>query len=100
VFTRERNGVGIGRAHDEQPVARHRVHELRERRLVVRQIVVDVGVIELHARHQRGPRAIVQELRPLVEVRGVVFVALDHHVLAFAEAIVAPVVHGHAADQE
>src|SRR6185312_4008752 len=73
---RQVNRAGIGGADAEPPVRRESVAELRKSRLVVRQIGVDVRVIEFDAGEKRGARAIVQELGTLVEVGGVVLISL------------------------
>ncbi len=57
-------------------------------------------MVELDAGQDRGARAVVEELRPLVEVRRVVLVALDHEVRPVAEPEVRVVVPGDAPDQE
>ena len=82
----------VGRGHDG--------HELAEALLDVVEVPVDVGVVELDARDERGARSVVEELRPLVEEGGVVLVALDGEGVARAGARRALEV-GHApADQE
>ena len=66
----------------------------------MRSVAIDVRVIELGARHDGGARPVVEELGALVEVGGVVLVALDDEVRALPEAVVPGVVQGHAADEE
>ena len=94
------HGVRIRGRDREEAVLGQRRGELLVRGLVVRHVAVDVGVIELDARENRRPGAVVQELGALVEVRGVVLVALDHDERAGAVAEVGVGVHRHAADEE
>ena len=100
VEARDGDGVGIGRAHRQHALGRQRLGEPLIGGLVMRHVLIDVGVVELHARQHRGSGAVVEELWPLVEVRGVVLVAFDDHVLAAAVAVVSVVIEGHAADEE
>ena len=94
------HGPGIGGAYAEPAVIREGPAEALEGGLVVRHVVIDVGMVELEAREERRPGPVVEELGALVEVGGVVLVALDHHVRPGAEAEVPAVVEGHPADQE
>ena len=48
------------------------------------QISIDVCVIELDGRQHQGPGTVVEKLRPLVEERAVILVALHDEVLALA----------------
>ena len=60
---------------DQKPVRRDDPDQLPERLLEVGKVPVDVGVVELDAGEQADAGAVVEELRPFVEVRGVVFVS-------------------------
>ena len=51
---------------------------MMELRLDRCQIGKDVGVIELEIVEHHRARPVMDELRPLVEERGVVFVGFDH----------------------
>ena len=63
-------------------------------------VAIDVRVVELHAGEHRGAGPVVHEFRALVEVRGVVFIALhdDERPVPIPEVPV--VVHGHAANEK
>ena len=50
------------------------------------QVAVDVGVVELDGGDEERVGVVVQELRTLVEERGIVLVALDDEPLAAADA--------------
>ena len=63
------------------------------------EVAIDVGVVELDRGQDRALRPVVEKLRPLVEKRGVVLVALDHEIAARAEPVVGAEVLGHPADQ-
>ena len=65
-----------------------------------RQIFVDVGVIELEIVQDQRARTVVDELRALVEERGVVFIGFDDEELSPAEARTDRKISGHAADEE
>ena len=65
-----------GPGHDA-PAARHDPHDVMELALHVAEIVEDVGVVELEVVQDQDVRAVVHELRALVEKRGVVLVGLD-----------------------
>ena len=87
-------------AHQQPAVGRDEGDEPPERLLHRLFVGEDVGVVELHRREDDRARVVVQELRPLVEERGVVFVALDDERAPVAQAPRAPEVEGDAADQE
>ena len=57
---------------------RHGAHQVVELPLDRRQVVEDVGVVELQVVQDRRARPVVDELAALVEEGGVVFVGLDH----------------------
>ena len=64
---------------DDQPAARrHGAHQVMELALDRREVVEDVGVVELEVVEDRGARPVVDELAALVEEGGVVLVGLDH----------------------
>ena len=87
---------------DDQPAARrHGAHQVMELALDRRQVVEDVGVVELEVVEDRGARPVVDELAALVEEGGVVLVGLDHERRGrVAEARRDAEVERHAADQE
>jgi hypothetical protein len=60
----------------------------------------DVDVVELDRGQDRGARTVVEELRALVEVGGVVLVALDHEVRALAQEPALAEGDRHAADEQ
>ena len=62
---------------DQQAPARHQFHQQVKAGFDRRQVRVDVAVVELDRRKYRRIWKIVQKLRPLVEERRVVFVALN-----------------------
>ncbi len=69
---------GVRAVRHDQARARQRAHEVMKLRLDRRQVGKDVDVVELEVGQDRGARAVVHELRALVEERGVVLVGLDH----------------------
>jgi len=74
-------GVGIVGAVDEKAVRRDEGHEPPERRLHRREIGKHLGVVVLDGGQNYAPRPVVQELRALVEERGLVLVPLDDEIL-------------------
>ena len=68
----------VARVDDEPAAGRHGAHEVMELALDRRQVVEDVGVVELEVVEDRGARPVVDELAALVEEGGVVLVGLDH----------------------
>jgi hypothetical protein len=92
--------VGVLVAGDQQAARRQPVHQAPEGALHVREVPVDVGVVELDVREHRGNGPVVQELRPLVEEGGVVLVALDDDPAAVSQPVVALEVLQDAADHE
>ncbi len=87
-------------ADDQQAARRKAVRQAPEGALHVREVPVDVGVVELDAREHRGSRSVVQELRSLVEEGGVVLVALDDDRTPVSQPVVALEVLQNAADHE
>ena len=79
---------------------RHGAHQVMELALDRGEVGEDVGVVELEVVEDRGARPVVDELRALVEERGVVLVGLDHEERAVAEPRRHAEVQRHAADQE
>ena len=68
---------------DDQPtIARHGAHQVVELGLDRVEVGKDVGVVELEVVEDRDVRPVVDELAALVEEGAVVFVGLDHEVLA------------------
>src|SRR5262249_49646899 len=64
------------------------------------QVGIDVGVVKFDGGDDQLVRAVVQELRPLVEESGVVFVAFDDKFLASPQAVVATEILSLTADQK
>ena len=88
--TRDHLGnVGVLVRRRPQAIRRQPVHQAPEGALHVREVPVDVGVVELDAREHRGSRPVVEELRALVEEGGVVLVALDDDPTAVSQPVVA-----------
>ena len=65
-----------------------------------RNIVEDVGMIELKIIQYGGPRSVMNELRALVEESGVVLVRLDDKDIARRMASGNRKIEWHAADEE
>ena len=65
----------------------------------MRQVAVDVGVVELQRCDDRALGPVMEELRPLVEERGVVLVAFDRKMAARAETVIGAQIEAEAADQ-
>jgi hypothetical protein len=57
-------------------------------------------MIEFHRGEDQGVRKVVQELRTLIEERGVVLVAFEDEMLAFAETETAAEIFRDTPDQE
>ena len=70
--------VAVGGVPDDAAAAGHGAHQVVELALDGRDVRIDVGVVELEVVEDQGARAVVNELRALVEERGVVLVGLDH----------------------
>ena len=87
---RRASGMGTVRAEQQKAVPRHEVDEATERQPDRVEIGVDVGVVELDVVDDGDVRQVLQELRRLVEVGAVVFVALDHEIAARAEPVARP----------
>ena len=98
---REHAGEAVVLAvYDEPTAARHRADEMMELRLDRRQVGEDVGVIEFEVVEDGGARAVMDELRALVEKCGVVLVGFDDEERAVGKPCGHAEVHWHAADQE
>ena len=85
---------------DQRARGRQPAHQLRELALHVREVAVDVGVVELDRGDDQRVGVVVEELRRLVEEGGVVLVALDHELGPGAVAEAAAEVLGQPADQQ
>ncbi len=83
----ERSRAGAVGADEQQPPARHEVHEAAEGQRHRREVRVDVGVVELDVVDDGDVGQVLQELGGLVEERAVVLVAFDHEVAALPDAI-------------
>ena len=97
---RHRHRVGRLVADHEQAVLGEEHDELAERVAHRVERREDVDVVELDRGQDRGARTVVIELRALVEVRGVVLVALDHEVGALAQQPALTERDRHAADEQ
>ena len=87
-------------SRDEPAVAGDEVHQAAEGELDRVEVFVDVRVVELDVPDDCRLRKVVHKLRPLVEVRGVVLVALDDEVVAVRHAEARAEVLHDAADEE
>src|SRR5712692_8618886 len=67
---------------NQTAVARHGIHKAPKREFHRVEILINVRVVELDVVDDGQLRQVVHELRPLVEIRGVVFVAFDDEVIA------------------
>jgi len=90
----------VGAVDHERADARNDPDQMMELRLDGREIGEDVRVIELEIVQDCHSRAVMDELRALVEEGGVVLVGLDHEQVAAAQPRRHPEVGRHAADQE
>src|SRR5512136_138899 len=93
----ERRLSGI---HDDSSGPGERAHAVVELRLDRRQVREYVGVVELEVVEHGRARQVVDELRPLVEERGVVLVRFDDEGLAATDLRGAAEVLRNAADEE
>src|SRR5882762_3380408 len=80
--------------------ARDQANQEPERLPDLFKILEDIGMVELHRSQNHRLRKVVQKLRPFVEKRGVVLVALNDEVFPLAEGKAASEILGDAADQE
>ena len=67
----------VGTVRHDQPRGRHDAHEVVQLLLDGREIGENIGVVVFEVVENGRARAVVHELRALVEKRGVVFVRLD-----------------------
>ncbi len=79
-------------------ILRHDVEQAAEAQLDGVEIGKDIGVVELDVVHHDEFRQVVEELRALVEERGVVFVALENDMLGIVQAGALAEIFGDAAD--
>src|ERR1700761_2927315 len=56
---------------------RHKIHQPLERSLHCRKVGIDIRMIELHMRQNQGIRKVMKKLRPFIEERGIVLIALQ-----------------------
>ena len=96
----ERQAVGVVAVEQHQAVARHAVEQALEGQQNLAEIAENVGVVELDVVDDHALGQVVQELRALVEVGGVVLVPLDDKQVAVGEAGARFEVFRHAADHE
>jgi len=88
-------------AIDNNPAgAGHRAHQVVELAFDRRQVVEDVGVVELQVVQDGGARAVMHELAALVEEGGVVLVGFDHEGTALPQPSRHAEVQRYAADQK
>src|SRR5256885_9612091 len=73
----QRRKVQVVAIGQQQAVARNQSDEVFERRLDGGQVLENVGVVKLQIVDNRDLRQVMNELAPLVEKRGVVFVPFD-----------------------
>ena len=85
---------------DDASPARHQIHQTLERGFDRIEILVDVGMIKLDRGQNHCIGKVVEELGPLIEEGGIVFVAFEDEVLPRAEMKARPEVFGDAAYQE
>src|SRR4051812_7555813 len=69
--------IGVEQNHS---ILRHDIDQAPEAELDFVEVAKNIGVIELDIVYDQQLGEIMNELRALVEKRGVVFVALDHEV--------------------
>ena len=93
-------GVGALAVVDHPPAPRHQARQQLELPDDALEVGVDVGVVVLDAVDHQDGRPVVQELRPLVEVGGVVLVALDDEVGPRSEGVAGVEVERDPAHQE
>lgn len=92
--------AGLRGIHHQPAGGRHGAHQMMELPLDGREVVEDVGVVELEVVEDRRARAVVHELAALVEEGGVVLVGLDHEGRSVAEPGRDAEIERHPADQE
>jgi hypothetical protein len=94
-----RERVGVVGVHQHHAVARDDPHQVRERFLDGRQVVENIGVVELEIVDDDEFGQVVEELAPLVEKGRVVLVALQNPVGPLLPGAALRQVMGQAADQ-
>src|SRR6202521_2773773 len=95
-FTRD-----IARIKGDNPsTSLHEIHEPLERRFHCVEIFVDIRVIEFNRSKNQRIRKVVQKLRTLIEECGVILVAFQNKMLAFAQPKTAAEILRDATDQE
>ncbi len=92
--------VGAAVEGNHPATARDQVDQPAEGGLHRSEIVVDIGVIELHVGKDQGIGKVVHELRPFIEEGGIVLIALEDEWLALAHAKAGAKIFRDAADQE
>ncbi len=80
--------------------ARNGAHQVVKLALDGRQVVKNVGVVELQVVEHGGARPVVDEFAAFVEEGGVVFVRFDDEAFSQAQACGHAEVHRHATDQK
>ncbi len=90
----------LGARANDQALARHSAHQMVELPLDGREVGEDIRVVEFQVVQDRRARAVMDELRALVEEGAVVLVGLDHEERRTAQARRNPEVLRHPADQE
>ena len=99
-FCTQREAVRVVAIDEHQAVARHGVEEALKAQQDGIEIVKNVRVIELDVVHDGALRQVVEEFAALVEVGGVVFVALDDEDVGMREACTRFEILRHAANHE
>jgi hypothetical protein len=96
----QRPHLGLVAAEGQQSVALHLTDKRLERGSVVVVVDEDVRVVELYRGDKGRVGAVVQEFGPLVEVRAVVLVALQHKGCVGAECVAPAGALRHPPNQE
>src|SRR5581483_4040443 len=85
---------------DDPSAPGHKVHETPEGGLDRIEVAINIGMVEFDRGQGGSVRKVMQELRPLVEEGGVIFVALEEEVRAAAELKAGPEIFRDAADKK
>src|SRR5204863_9576720 len=87
-------------AGNQAAVARHQIHQTPKRELHRIEVLVNIGVIEFDVVNDGNFGEVMHELRALVEIGRVVFVAFNDEVIAVGDAKTDAEVLHHATDHE
>ncbi len=72
-------------AGDQNAGGRRFCRQVRKHRFDMVQIPENIGMIELHAGHDRDKRIIMHEFGPFVEKGCIVFIAFNHQVVSLPD---------------